>query len=123
MHNILLYIAGALPLLWGLAHLFPTKAVVRAFGNISRNNRHIITMEWIIEGLTLMFLGFLTIIITAVNPTTEISKTVYWSVFWMLNVLSVVSLFTGFKVNFILFKLCPFIFTGSAVLIMIALIL
>jgi hypothetical protein len=29
-----------------------------------------------------------------------------------LNVLSVVSLFTGFKVNFIPFKLCPVILLG-----------
>jgi hypothetical protein len=36
-----------------------------------------------------------------------------------LIALSVISLFTGFKVNFIPFKLCPVIFTASAVLILI----
>jgi hypothetical protein len=33
--------------------------------------------------------------------------------------LAIVSLFTGYKVNFPPFKLCPFIFTASALLIII----
>jgi hypothetical protein len=37
----------------------------------------------------------------------------------MLNILSVISLFTGFKVNFLPYRLCPLIFTGSAILILL----
>ena len=36
-----------------------------------------------------------------------------------LIVLAVVSIFTGFKVKFLPFRLCPFIFTISAVLILV----
>jgi len=35
----------------------------------------------------------------------------------MLNTLSGVSLFTGFKVNFLPYKLCPVIFTTASILI------
>jgi len=35
----------------------------------------------------------------------------------------VVSLFTGFKVDFILFKLCPVIFTGASILILLGILL
>ncbi len=43
--EILLYIAGALTFSWGVAHLFPTKSVVKGFGDISEDNRKIILME------------------------------------------------------------------------------
>ena len=39
-----IYIGGALTLAWGIAHLFPTKAVVRDFGDLTNDNRHII--QW-----------------------------------------------------------------------------
>jgi len=40
-----------------------------------------------------------------------------------LNALSLVSLFTGFKVNFVAFKLCPVIFTGASILILLGILL
>ena len=123
MNIIFLYASGFIVLIWGVAHLFPTKAVVGGFGDISKDNKQIITMEWVIEGLALIFLGFLTILITLINPTMGISRMVYWSIAGMLCVLSVVSLFTGFKVNFLPFKLCPFIFIGSVILIILGLLI
>ena len=39
-------------------------AVVRSFGNISADNRRIITMEWVAEGLALTFVGALILIVT-----------------------------------------------------------
>jgi hypothetical protein len=115
--------AGALTMIWGIAHLFPTRNVVRDFGEISQDNKHIITMEWIIEGVILIFLGVLLILVTSISPMAAVSTAVYWSVFVMLNVLSIVSIFTGFKVNFLPFKLCPVIFTISAALILIGIII
>ena len=46
-NQILLYIGAALPFLWGISHLFPTASVVKGFGNISADNKNIITMEYI----------------------------------------------------------------------------
>jgi hypothetical protein len=107
------------PLFWGAAHLFPTESVVEGFGNISLDNRRIITMEWIVEGVSLIFIGVLTASVTYVDHTDAISRAVYWLSFGMLNTLSIISLFTGFKVSFVLFKLCPVIFTTSSILIML----
>jgi hypothetical protein len=59
-------------------------------------------------------------IVDAANPVT---RAVYWLAVVGLNVLSVVSLFTGVKVNFIMFKLCPVIFTGASILILLGILL
>jgi hypothetical protein len=62
-NSILLYLGAALTTLWGISHLFPTGNVVKGFGAISADNRHIITMEWINEGVTLIFTGVLVAVV------------------------------------------------------------
>jgi hypothetical protein len=119
MKKTLLYISGALPLLWGISHLFPTTNVVRNFGNISFDNKMIITMEWIAEGMTLIFLGLLIVIVTMIETKSRLSRTIYVSIAGILFSLAILSLFTGLKVNFLPFKLCPVIFSTSAILILI----
>ena len=76
-------------------------------------------MEWIIEGLSLILLGCLLFTITYIDHTSIISKYIYLISFFFLNVLSIVSLKTGFKIDFLPFKLCPVIFTTSSILILI----
>jgi hypothetical protein len=117
--NLLLYLASLLLVGWGVAHLFPTKNVVTGFGDISLDNRRVIAMEWINEGAMLIFIGVLTAAVTLVDPASPAARAVYWLAFIMLNTLSVISLFTGFKVNFLPYRLCPVIFTGSSVLILL----
>ena len=117
--SLLVYIGSFLPVVWGLAHLFPTGNVVRGFGGISIDNKRIITMEWIIEGVTLVFVGTVTALATYVDRHSAVSMTVYWATFSLLNVLSLISLFTGFRVSFIAFRLCPVIFTGSSLLVVV----
>jgi len=116
---ILLYAGAAIPFIWGAAHLFPTQSVVKGFGDISADNKNIITMEWIIEGIALIFIGILAAAVTAVDHQSAVSRTVYILTAVCLIVLAIISLFTGYKVSFPLFKLCPFIFTLSAILIFI----
>lgn len=118
LNQILLYLASFLTFAWGTAHLFPTKSVVQGFGEISEDNRWIIEMEWIIEGVALIFTGLLIAAVTWTDRTATVSKVLYWITFADLNVLSVVSLFTGFRINFLPFRLCPVIFTGSSLLIL-----
>lgn len=74
-------------------------------------------MEWIIEGIALMFVGISVAAVTFIDPYNAVSKAVYIISAVCLIILAIVSLFTGFKINFIPFKLCPVIFTLSAVLI------
>jgi hypothetical protein len=119
LSQILLYLGSALPLVWGTSHLFATRSVVRGFGDISLDNRRIITMEWIVEGVTLIFIGVLTASVTYAGRTSVVSTVVYWLSFGVLNMLSVVSLFTGFHIRFLPFKLCPFLFTSSSFLMIL----
>jgi len=119
VNQVLLYLGSLFPLFWGIAHLFPTRSVVEGFGDISLDNKRIITMEWIIEGVSLIFIAVIVSSVTYIDYMSVISKTIYWISFVMLNTLSVISLFTGFKVSFLPFKLCPVIFTTSSILILL----
>lgn len=116
---VLLYLGAALTALWGISHLFPTRSVVKGFGEISVDNQRIITMEWIVEGVSLIFIGVLVALVTIVDSSSSVSKAVYLLSAIGLIVLALVSLFTGFKIKFLPFRLCPVIFTVSAVLIVI----
>ena len=117
INQILLYTGSALTIIWGVAHLFPTKSVVKGFGDISTDNKHIITMEWIIEGVTLIFVGLLCSSLTFLGCSNQTAQFVYMCSAAFLLVLAIVSLFTGFKVNFLPYKLCPVIFSVSAILL------
>ena len=116
---VLLYVGAGLTAIWGIAHLFPTSSVVKGFGEISADNKKIITMEWIVEGVSLIFIGTLVALVTVVNPLNDVSLAVYACSTICLIVLALVSIFTGFKVKFLPFRLCPFIFTISAALILV----
>jgi hypothetical protein len=117
--KVLVMIGGSLSILWGIAHLIPTSSVVAGFGAISIDNTKIITMEWINEGLTLLFLGGLVILVAALNYSSLKSRRiVFISAAVMLAAMAVLSLFTGFQIEFIPYKLCPVIFTVSAILIL-----
>ena len=117
--EILIYIGGGLTALWGITHLIFTKGVVDGFGEINQDNKRIITMEWIVEGVTLIFIGVLVSSVTMVTSSMNGARVVYLTSGITLIVLALVSVFTGFRVNFVPFKLCPLIFTLSAVLIFI----
>jgi len=117
MNTFLIYTGAGLAVIWGIAHLFPTRGVVRGFGEISADHRRIITMEWITEGVALVFIGALVGMVTWVDPLSSATRLVYFLTTFTLVVLAVVSLFTGFRVHFLPYKLCPFIFTLSALLI------
>ena len=117
MNVVVLYAAAALTGLWGAAHLFATRGVVADFGGLTADNRRIITMEWIVEGVALISLGTLVAVVTATGPDTAVSSAVFAVAIGTLIALALVSLFTGFKVEFLPFRLCPLIFGLSAVLI------
>ena len=74
-------------------------------------------MEWIVEGLALIFIGSINATVTAIDYASLISLAIYLSSVVVLLVLTFVSFFTGFKISFLPFKLCPVVFITSAVLI------
>ena len=115
--DVLLYIAAALTGVWGIAHLFATRGVVAGFGELSADNRRIITMEWVVEGVALLSVGALVAAVTVAGSGGAAACAAYAVAVATLLALAVVSLFTGFRIAFLPFQLCPFIFTASAVLI------
>jgi len=116
----LLYTAAALTAGWGLAHLVPTRSVVAGFGRLSADNTRIIQMEWIVEGVALLFIGVLIASVTYVDSGAVVASVVYRASAGVLFVLALVSLATGFRIAFLPFRLCPFIFTTAAILVLIA---
>ena len=79
------------------------------------DNRLIITMEWIVEGIALISTAAFVAAATAIQPEAPVASAVCAVAAGMLALLSVVSLLTGFKVAFLPFRLCPFTFGISAV--------
>ena len=77
LNQVLIYSGSAFILFWGVAHLFPTRSIVSGFGEISVDNKRIITMEWIIEGIALIFIGTINSAVTAVDHTSSISLLIY----------------------------------------------
>jgi hypothetical protein len=74
-------------------------------------------MEWIVEGVALVSTAAFVAAATAAERQSAASSSVYAVAIATLLALAVVSLFTGFRVAFLPFKLCPIIFGLSAVLI------
>ena len=116
--HILIIIGAAITIIWGVAHLFPTKSVVKGFGDISIDNKNIIAMEWIVEGVSLIFIGIIVLGVSYIDAASDTAAFVFITSAGILIVLAIVSLFTGFKVKFLPFKLCPVLFTTSAILIL-----
>lgn len=123
MNLVLLYAGAALPLIWGVAHLFPTRNVVAGFGDISLDNKRVITMEWINEAAALVFISAVVFAATFIDHTSPVSQAVYGLSFVALNALSVISLTTAFKISFLPYKLCPLFFTTSSILILLGMLL
>lgn len=117
MNEILLYLAASMTALWGIAHLFATRGVVAGFGELTPDNRRIITMEWIVEGVALISTAAFVFAATAISREAAVSSAIYAVAIATLLVLAGVSLFTGFRIAFLPFRLCPVIFTASAILI------
>jgi hypothetical protein len=81
-------------------------------------------MEWIMEGLALCFIGILVAALTLVaGPNDPGSVVAYWGSAAMLVVMAIVSLLTGARVNFIVYRLCPPIFLAAAVLFVLGAVL
>jgi hypothetical protein len=120
VNEALLYTGGALPIVWGAAHLYPTKKIVRSFGGIARDNQLVLTMEWLSEAVLLIFTGLLVVLMTArFGADAGAAQTVFAASAGMLLVWAAVSAATGGRVDFIMYRLCAPIFPVSAALILI----
>jgi len=115
--TLVLYIGSILIFFWGIAHIIPTKAVVRGFGALSQENRRILTMEWVAEGLTLCFVGMLVLATTILGrPPSRASLIVYRGSSVMLLVMAGWTLLTGARTSVVPIKICPVVKTVVAIL-------
>lgn len=120
LNDILLYIGSAILIVWGIAHIIPTKSVVNGFGEISEDNKRIITMEWVAEGLALCFIGLLVLFTTILGDSQNyVSLIVYRASAAMLIVMAGWTALTGARTKIIPIKLCPFVKTIVAVLFIV----
>ena len=118
MQNLFLYIGAALPVFWGVFHFFPTKNVVKGFGDISEDNRRIITMEWVAEGLALAFIGALALLVSlGAGPGDPTAALVIRACAGMLLILAALTFLIGGKTSVIPIKICPLVLTVAAVLL------
>lgn len=113
---VALYAGAAVVIFWGIAHVaIPTRSIVGGFGPISSDNKRILLMEWLMEGVLVIFIGVLVAVVTNLAP--EIGRTahiVYQACAAVLLVMAVISLFTGARTSILPMKLCPPIFLTAA---------
>ena len=124
INAILLYVGSVVITLWGIAHIVPTKSVVSGFGSISQENRRIITMEWIAEGLALCFIGLLVLFVTVfAGPQNQVSSIVYWVSAAMLVIMAILTSVTGARTSIVPIKICPAVKIAVAILFSLGAIL
>jgi hypothetical protein len=121
LNNILIYIGSIIIIIWGIAHLVPTKTVVAGYGNISRDNKLILIMEWVAEGITLISIGALILLINVLNGyKNPASLNVFRISAAILIIMAILTAFTGARTKVVFFKICPFVKTIVAVLLLLA---
>ncbi len=95
--------------------------MVEGFGELSRDNRLIITMEWVAEGLTLIFIGALVLALAIRYGTGDAAAlTVYKLSAAMLFVMAAWTSLTGARSSVIPIKICPVVKCAVAVLFIVA---
>jgi hypothetical protein len=115
------YVASATLITWGTAHLAPTRAVVASFGAISVDNRRILVMEWMAEGITHIAIGVLVILATAIEGVGDATtKLIYIVSAAVLLTLAGLTAATGSRTQVIWFRVCPFVLTAAGALLVAA---
>ena len=121
---LLNYLASALVIGWGVAHIVPTREVVKSLGETAIDSRRIMEMEWVAEGLALIFIGLSTFVLTAAAGLADpVAVLVYRMNAAALIVFAAWTYLAGFKTDLLPIKLCPAVLSAAAALIVIATIL
>jgi hypothetical protein len=108
--DYLFLIGGLVTVIWGIAHLIPTRAIVKMFGDISDDNKRILTMSWIVESIALIFIGSMVVLTVAIAGTeNEAIRILTWSAAAAMFTFVGLNLFTGFKTSIMPIKACVFV--------------
>lgn len=120
INHVLLYAGSIIITIWGIAHLAPTRSIVRGFGELSRDNKLTITMEWIAEGITMCFIGCLVFFVTLFGGISNyVTVLVIRISAAMLIIMAILSLFTGARTSVVPMKICPVVKTVTAILFLL----
>ena len=122
MTDILLNAGRLITLLWGAMHIAPTRMIVAGFGALTYNNHQIILMEWIAEGLTMMFIAVLVIAVNFADGPgiSGLGILVHRICAGMLLMLAGWSLTTGARTSILPMKICPVVKTVAAIMLITA---
>jgi hypothetical protein len=116
----LIYAGAFVVSLWGVAHLVPTRSVVAGFGGISLDNRRVLTMEWVAEGLTMLFVGALVAAVTlSAGADDSVSVLVYRLAAALLVGIAVLTALTGARAPVGWFKACPLVMAIVVALLLV----
>lgn len=118
---MLAYLAAGIVALWGVAHVLPTARVLDGFADTSRDNRLVVTQEWIAEGMTMWFIAAVVAISTASGGGhSDLADWIYRASAVMLLALGALTAVTGARTPVIFFKICPFLQASAAGLLLAA---
>lgn len=118
--EVLIYAGALIVSLWGVAHLIPTGSVVAGFGGISLDNRRVVVMEWVAEGLTMLFVGALVTAVTlSAGADDSVAVLVYRMAAGLLAGIAVLTAFTGARTPVGWFKACPLVLASVIALMLI----
>jgi len=121
MSAALAYVAAGIVFFWGVSHIIPTREVVAGFGDISTDNRHIITMEWVAEGLSFIFVAGLIAVTTLSSAVLEPAEDLIYRVTpAFLLTIGVWTAMTGARTKVVWFKMCPVVMSVSSALLIAA---
>ncbi|OGO18781.1 MAG: hypothetical protein A2Z15_07875 [Chloroflexi bacterium RBG_16_50_11] len=117
MNEAIIYIGAGIIILWGIAHIVPIKYVIQSFGAISGDNQKILFMEYIAEGMTLIFLGILPLLVTILGDAqSATADIVYIADAVMLLAMALLTQLTGARTPMIWYNICPAVKTAVAIL-------
>ena len=121
MSDVLAYIAAAVVALWGVAHMLPTAWVVHGYDDTTRDNRLVITQEWMAEAMAMWFIAAIVVISTAAGGShRSLTDWIYRASAIMLVSVAALTAFTGARTRVVFFKVCPVLLLATAGLLLAA---
>jgi len=118
---VLAYVAAGVVALWGVAHVMPTGKVVAGYSDTSRDNRLIITQEWVAEAITMWFIAAIVVVATALGGSQQsLVDWIYRISAIVLMAIATLTSVTGARTAVIFFKICPVLLGATAALLLAA---
>jgi hypothetical protein len=117
-HSGVVYVGAAMVGAWGVAHALPVRRVVAGFEPLTDDNRHVLTMVWIAEALSLVFIGVVAALAAASAMAGDRpARSVCSACAGMLIVSAAWTRVTGGRTKNLAMRLCPLVKTVAAALI------